>query len=74
MMLVAASQHFRDQCGVPLVERGQLAFPAARFRMHAIALQILREDVPETVQLAVFAQQMTAAEQLRRDIPDAHAR
>jgi hypothetical protein len=69
---VASVRHLLGQRLVPLIERGELASPAARFRVMAVSLSVLGEDAPEPVELAMLPEQMLPAQQRRRHVPDPH--
>src|SRR5690606_25355718 len=69
---VAAPLHLGDEGLVPPVEGGETSFPAARFRMAAVAGSVEGEDVPERVQLAVLAEEVAPAEERRVHVPDPH--
>jgi hypothetical protein len=69
---VAPALHLLHPRLVPLVESRQLAAPAARFRVPGVSLAILCKNAPEPVELTMFPQQMLAAEERRRQVPDPH--
>lgn len=73
-MLVAATRHFRDLGVMAGVQRCQPAHPPSCLRMIAVSLLILRENVPEPMQLTVLGEKVLAAQSARWKIPDAQSR
>jgi hypothetical protein len=71
-MSIAPARHLLHQCVVPLVEGRELAAPTARFRVLGVSLAIFGKNSPEPVELAMLAEQMRAAQERRRQIPDSH--
>lgn len=69
---VTPSFHFLDQQRVPAVESGAFPSPSLHLWMMLVALLAVDQDTPYCVHLAVLAQQMSATELRRRDIPDTH--
>jgi hypothetical protein len=69
-MAIAAPLHLEDQFLMPVVESAELAGPAEGLGMQAVAPLAEHMDVPEAMQLAMFAQQMLPAEQTWIDVPD----
>ncbi len=71
-MLITAARQLRDQRFMTVKQCAQLADPASGFGMLAVSSFIVNQDVPKAVQLAMLAQQVTAAKQRGIDIPNAH--
>lgn len=71
---IAAAGEFGDQGLMALVERPLLPHPAQGLGVAAVAALalVLGENIPEAVQLAMFGEQMLAAQVLRVYVPDAH--
>lgn len=73
-MLVAATRHFHDLGVMAGVQGCQPADPPSCLRMVAVSLLILRENVPEPMQLAVLGEKVLAAQSAGWEIPDAQSR
>ena len=69
---VAPARHLLHQRLVPIVEGRQLAAPAARFRVMSVALAVFDKNAPESMEFAVFPEQVLATEERRRQVPDPH--
>jgi hypothetical protein len=62
-MLVAPARHLHHQCLVPLVKGRELAAPTTRFRVVGVSLAIFPENVPESVEFAMFPKQVLPAQE-----------
>ena len=58
---VAPACHLLRQCFVPRVEGRELAAPTARFRVLSVSLAIFAENAPESMELAMFPEQVLPA-------------
>jgi hypothetical protein len=74
MVAIAATGHFRDELFVPHKERFGLADPSQRFRVPGVSTHpaVLGQDVPQTMELAMLAEQMPAAKMSWMEIPNTH--
>jgi hypothetical protein len=71
-VLVPPTCHLLHQRLVPLVEGRQLAAPAARFGVPGVSFAIFDKNAPEPVEFAMLPEQVLAAQQRRRHVPDPH--
>ena len=71
---VSALVHLANESFVAGVEGAQLADPALRFGVGGVAAgaAVYGKNVPQTVEFAVFAEEMLATEVLWVNVPDAH--
>ena len=60
-MAVTTSLQFGDKLLMPSVESCCLPNPAQRLGVHAVTHLAKRKDVPQSVQLTVFTQQVLSA-------------
>ena len=70
---VSAPRHLRHLLIVPLIERLELSRPSQCLGMARIASLPLRQHVPDRVKFPMLAQQMLAAQDSARQVPDPHA-
>lgn len=73
-MCVSASLHFAHERFVSLIEGTRLAYPALRLgmvRVPALAA-VFCENIPQAVELAMFAKEMLSAQMPHMDIPHPH--
>src|SRR5581483_1330564 len=73
-VLVAAEPHLRRERGVAPKQARPAPDPPNGFRMTGIALLAVDQDVEESVQFAVLAEQALAVQIARRDVPHSHGR
>ncbi len=73
-VLVAATVHLRDQQFVAFEQCSGFSVPPECFGMSGVASRaaVHGEDVPQSVQLAVFAEEMLTAQKVRGNVPDPH--
>ena len=73
-MPVTAMDHLRDQQFVALEQRSGLAEPPERLGMTGVTSRtaVHSEDVPQSVQFAMFAEEMLTAQKVRANVPDPH--
>ena len=72
VMPIAPAQHLRDLQFMPREQGLETAPPAQGLGMTGVALLALSDDGPDGMELPMLAQEMAAAEELRRDVPDSH--
>ena len=71
-MSVTPRAHLRRQGLVPEIEGGQSSHPPLGFRMPGVSGLALGQYIPQTVQFAVFPEQVLPTEKRWREIPDPH--